>query len=136
MRPEDARPWYVPFDVQQAQYMNLINNAVLPHEAKDFLRYLASKCSWNHTKGKNSSYKPMYATIDTMSIHMDRSPDYIAKAKRLCLELGWIQVVERPSTSLLIYPVIGSDDPTRERKKPRENWLRQDLEPVAWVTNS
>lgn len=133
---EESRPWYVPFDVQQAQYMNLVNNAVIPHEAKDFLRYLASKCSWNHTKGEHKSYKPMYATIDTMGIHMDRSPDYIGKAKRLCLDLGWIQVVERPATSLLIYPVIGIDDPTMERKKPRENWLRPDLKPLEWIPNS
>jgi len=61
---------------------------------------------------------------------MNRSRDFVSKAKKKALELGWIQVLHRPGTSDLIWPRLGADDPTVTRKQPRENWGRDDLHPI------
>jgi hypothetical protein len=108
--------------------MNLVNNALLPHYVKDYLRYVASKCSWAGTQDESRSYGPCFATQDVQEIHMDRSSDYINKAKRKALELGWIQVKKRHGTSDYIYPTKGWDDPKMTRRYPRESWVRQDLD--------
>ena len=122
--------WFVDKKIQQAQYMNRVNEAWIPHEVKDFCRYVASKATWNHSKNPEKSYYPCYATFDTIEIQMNRSTGYISKAKRMALELGWIQVMHRSGTSDLIWPRIGEDDPSIRRKTRRETWGRQDFDPV------
>ena len=123
------REWFLDTKLQQAQYMNLVNNATIPHNVKDYLRYIASKCSWAGTKDPSRSYGPCFATQDVQEIQMDRSSDFITKSKRKALELGWIQVKKRQGTSDQIFPTVGWDDPTMKRRSPREKWLREDLQP-------
>jgi hypothetical protein len=132
----ETRPWYVPQNIQQAQYMNLVNQAWIPHEVKDFCRYIGSKATWNHSKDKNKSFSPCYARGDVIAIQMDRSADYINKAKKMALDLGWIQVQKRAGTSDNIFPTIGVDDPKIKRRSPREAWVREGLEPVEVFPNS
>lgn len=123
--------WFMDKHIQQAQYMNHINSAVIPYQVKDFCRYIASKTSWDHTKDKSKSYKPCYATQDTIEIQMNRSRDYVTEAKKAALELGWVQVMHRPGTSDLIWPCIGLDDPSMVSKQKREYWGREDIKPVT-----
>ncbi len=131
-----VKQWYLQPEIQQAQYLNIVNNAVIPHFVKDYLRYIASKCSWAGTKDPSRSYSGCYARQDLQEIHMDRSSDYVAKAKRKALELKWIQVKKRLGTSDEIFPTIGIDDPTMEIKKPREFWVRTDVQPLELEINS
>jgi len=130
MEAKKVNPWFVPKNIQQAQYLNIVNAAWIPHEVKDFCRYVASKATWKHTKEPSKSYSPCYATHDTIQIQMNRSSDYVSKAKRMALDLGWIQVRHRGGTSDHIWPVIGVDDPNIQRKKRRESWGREDLKPL------
>lgn len=125
MEQKVSKPWFLPVKIQQAQYLNLVNNALLTHEVKDYLRYIASKCSWAGTKDPSRAYGPCFARQDVQEIQMDRSSDYIAKAKRSALEFGWIQVRKRPGTSDEIYPTLGWDDPSVSPRYPRESWVRE-----------
>lgn len=130
METKKVNPWYVPKSIQQAQYLNIVNSAWIPHEVKDLCRYVASKATWKHTKEPNKSYSPCYATHDTIEIQMNRSSDYISKAKRMALDLGWIQVRHRAGTSDQIWPVIGVEDPNVQKRVRRESWGREDLKPL------
>lgn len=118
--------WFVDKRTQQAQYMNKVNQAWIPHQVKDFCRYVASKATWNHTN-KAKAYYPCFATHDMIEIEMNRSRDYVAKAKSLALSLGWIQVLHRQGTSDLIWPRIGVDDDSVKQKSKRESWGREDF---------
>jgi hypothetical protein len=93
-------------------------------------RYIASKATWKHTKDPKKSYTPCYATHDTIEIQMARSTDYVAKCKKMALELGWIQVRHRAGTSDQIWPVIGQDDLNIPPRFRRESWGREDIKPV------
>lgn len=119
--------WFIEKGIQQAQYMNKVNESLIPGQIKDLCRYVASKASWNHTKGAEYSYKPCWATHDTIEIQMGRSRKYVAAAKKAALELGWIQVLHRPGTSDLIWPRIGDEDPTLVQRVKRPSWGREDL---------
>lgn len=124
------KPWFIDKSIQQARYMNIVNAAWLPSQVKDLCRYIASKATWNHSKSKDKSYTGCYATHDTIEIEMNRSKDFVRKAKKKALELGWIQVLERPGTSDLIFPVIGEDDPSINRRVKRDKWIRDDIQPI------
>jgi hypothetical protein len=124
-----SKPWFVDKRIQQAQFMNKVNQARLPGPVKDFLRYIASKATWKHTKNPEKSYTPCYASQDTIEIQMGRSRDYVTKAKQEAIELGWIQV-DKSKSSDQIYPVIGMDDPTIKVKVKRERWIREDIKPI------
>jgi hypothetical protein len=130
------KDWYLKPEIQQAQYLNLVNNALIPHYVKDYLRYIASKCSWAGTKDPTRSYSGCFARQDVQEIHMNRSSDYVGKAKRAALKLKWIQVKKRPGTSDEIFPTIGVDDPTMKQKFPRESWVRSDIKPIQLEINS
>ena len=136
MAQNSPKKWYLDPKIQQAQYMNLVNKALLPHYVKDYLRYIASKCSWAGMKDPSREYSPCFARQDIQEIQMDRSSDYIAKAKRKALELKWIQVKKRPGTSDEIYPTLGIDDPSMKRRYPRETWVREDLDDEKFVLAS
>lgn len=110
--------------------MNLVNAAVLPGQAKDFLRYIASKATWNKPDKKDDSYKPCWASHDTMQIQMGRSSDYVSKAKAQAKALGWIQIDDASGPSHRIYPVIGRNDPSITPKVKRPNWVNKDIEPL------
>ena len=125
MEQSGSKAWFLPENIQQAQYLNLVNNALLSHEVKDYLRYIATKCSWAGTKDPSRSYGPCFARQDVQEIQMDRSSDYISKAKRGALEFGWIQVRKRPGTSDEIYPTLGWNDPGISPRHPRESWVRE-----------
>jgi hypothetical protein len=127
---EEVKPWYIKKSIQQAQYLNMVNAAWIPHEVKDLCRYIASKATWKHTKDPKKSYTPCYATHDTIEIQMARSTDYVAKCKKMALELGWIQVRHRAGTSDQIWPVIGQDDLNIPPRFRRESWGREDIKPV------
>lgn len=118
-----SQPWFVDKKIQQAQYMNKINGAVLSGRTKDFLRYIASKATWKHTTQPEKSYTGCYATHDTIEIQMGRSKDYVAKAKREALKFGWIVVLKRQGSSDQIFPVIGENDPSIKPKVKRERWV-------------
>jgi hypothetical protein len=122
--------WFVEKTIQQAQYMNKVNEAWIPHNVKDFCRYIASKATWRHTDAKKAYY-PCFATHDTMEIQMNRSRDYVSDAKKKALELGWVQVLHRAGTSDLVWPRIGVEDEEIKRKKKRESWGRSELKPVG-----
>ena len=94
---------------------------------KGSMPYVASKATWKHTKNEEKSYTPCYATHDTIEIQMARSTDYIAKAKKKALDLGWIQVRHRAGTSDQIWPVIGVDDPEVMPRVKRVSWGREDI---------
>jgi hypothetical protein len=130
MAVNEDKPWFIKKSIQQAQWMNMVNAAWIPHDVKDLCRYVASKATWEHTKKPENSYTPCYATHDTIEIQMNRSTDYVAKAKKKALELGWIQVRHRAGTSDQIWPVIGEDDPDIKQRKRRESWGREDLVPL------
>lgn len=127
MAAKEEKHWFIPKSIQQAQYLNLVNAAWIPHEVKDLCRYVASKATWKHTKNEEKSYTPCYATHDTIEIQMARSTDYIAKAKKKALALGWIQVRHRAGTSDQIWPVIGVDDPDVMPRVKRVSWGREDI---------
>lgn len=129
MKSEKDR-WYIDKKIQQAQYMNKVNEAWIPHQVKDLCRYIASKATWNHTKPGVKSYQATYVSQDTIEIQMNRSRNYVTAAKKKALELGWIQVLSREGSSDLIWPTIGIDDPTIEPRVRREVWGREGLEPV------
>lgn len=122
--------WFVEKSIQQAQYMNKVNQAQLPPGVKDFCRYVASKATWRHTKNPDKSYYPCYASQDTIQAEMNRSSAFITKVKQESLELGWIQVLHRQGTSDLIWPCIGIDDPDITPKVRRLSWGREDLQAV------
>lgn len=126
----EDKSWFIDRSIQQAQYMNLVNAAFLPSQVKDFCRYIASKATWNNTKNKSRSYTGCFATHDTIEIEMNRSKDFVQKAKKKAVELGWIQVLQRPGTSDLIFPVVGVDDPEVPRREKRDSWMREDIKPV------
>jgi hypothetical protein len=130
MADDGKYEWFIPKTIQHAQYINYVNQALIPHEVKDFCRYIASKATWNHTKDPKKSYSPSFVTHDTIEIQMNRSTDYVAKCKKLALELGWIQVKHRHKTSDLIWPVIGEDDPAIQPRVRRESWGRDDIKPI------
>jgi hypothetical protein len=119
--------WFIDKTVQQAQYLNVVNNALIPCQVKDLCRYIASKATWRHTGGGSKSYKPCFASQDTIQIQMGRSRKYVTEAKKKALELGWVQVRHRPGTSDQIYPRIGTDDPTIIPKGKRDYWAREDI---------
>jgi hypothetical protein len=125
-----SKPWFVDKTIQQAQYMNVVNSAVLPGQVKDFLRYIASKATWNKPKDKDGSYGPCWASHDMMQIQMGRSSDYVSKAKQQAKELGWIQIDDSSGPSHHIYPVIGRNDPSITPKVKRPNWVNKDIKPV------
>ena len=122
--------WFVDKSIQQAQYMNKVNEAWIPFNVKDFCRYIASKATWRHSDPKKAYY-PCFATHDTIEIQMNRSRDYVRDAKKRALELGWIQVLHRAGTSDLIWPRIGVEDEQVIRKKRRESWARSDFKSVS-----
>lgn len=122
--------WFIDKSVQQAQYLNAVNAASIPCQVKDLCRYIASKATWKHSKGEKHSYKPCYASQDTIEIQMGRSRKYITQAKKKAIELGWIQVLHRPGTSDYIYPTIGENDPMITRKRKRDYWAREDIKSV------
>jgi hypothetical protein len=126
----NEKSWFIDKSIQQAQYMNMVNVAVVPSQVKDFCRYIASKATWNHTKHAARSYSGCFATHDTIEIEMNRSKDFVQKAKKKAVELGWIQVLQRPGTSDLIFPVVGEDDPAINKRVKRDRWLREDIKPV------
>ena len=122
--------WFVPKTIQQAQYMNKVNQATIPGQVKDFCRYVASKATWKHTTKPENSYYPCYATHDTIEIEMGRSTQYVSDAKKMALQLGWAQVLHRPGTSDLIWPALGVDDESIPKREKRERWERGDDWPV------
>lgn len=130
MTKQTNKVWFIDKSIQQAQYMNHVNQALIPGQVKDFCRYVASKATWNHTKELSKSYEPCFASQDTIEIQMGRSRDYVTEAKKNALELGWIQVKHRQGTSDLIWPRIGDNDPSIKPKFKREKWGREDYEPV------
>lgn len=123
------KPWFIDKRIQQAQFMNKVNQATLPGPVKDFLRYIASKVTWRHTTEPKKSYEPCYASQDTIEIQMGRSKDYVTKAKKEAIALGWVQV-DKSKSSDRIYPVIGVNDPTVKVKVKRERWIREDIKPI------
>lgn len=130
MEKQTNKPWFIDKSIQQAQYMNYVNQALISGQVKDFCRYVASKATWSHTKDLNKSYDPCFASQDTIEIQMGRSRDYVSEAKKNALELGWIQVKHRHGSSDLIWPRIGENDPSIKQKFKREKWGREDYEPV------
>jgi hypothetical protein len=111
--------------------MNKVNEAWIPCQVKDLCRYIASKATWKHTDGETKSYKPCWATGDTIEIQMGRSRKFVTDAKKQALALGWIQVLHREGTSDLIWPRIGEEDPTIKRRVKRDNWGREDISPIG-----
>lgn len=121
--------WFVSKEIQQAQYLNKVNEAWIPGQVKDLCRYIGSKATWKHTDA-TKSYTPCYATQDTIEIQMGRSRKYVTAAKKKALELGWIQVLKREDSSDLIFPRIGENDPNVKQRVKRQRWEREDLVPV------
>ena len=70
---KEEKPWFIDKRIQQAQFMNKVNQATLSGPVKDFLRYIASKVTWKHTTQPSKSYTPCYASQDTIEIQMGRS---------------------------------------------------------------
>lgn len=131
---ESEEVWFLDKSIQQAQYMNKVNQAAIPYLAKDFCRYIASKCTWDHKKPEVKKYQPCYATQDTIEIQMDRSTQYVTDAKKEAVKYGWVRVKKRKGTSDQIYPAIGLEDESIAKKneaKKRENskWLKSELFP-------
>ena len=126
--------WFIDESIQQAQYMNKVNQAAIPGNAKDFCRYIASKATWQHTNPRVPSYQPCHAAQDTIEIQMGRSSDYVTRAKKAAQKYGWIQVQHRPGTSDRIYPCIGLEDDEiarKNEKKVREgvSWSNPEILP-------
>jgi len=134
MKDIDEEPWFVPENIQQAQWMNLVNNAAIPGQAKEFCRYIASKATWNHSKRDTKKYQPCYATQDTIEIQMGRSTDYVTKAKQAAVYYGWVIVKHRPGTSDYIYPAIGLENEELRvkydaKKRDSSQWVTSELFP-------
>lgn len=134
MTDQKKEPWFIEKSIQQAQYMNMVNAAAIPGQAKDFCRYIASKATWDHTKPGVKKYQPCYATQDTIEIQMGRSTQYVTDAKKAAIHYGWVQVKHRSHTSDQIWPSIGMDDPELARKNERvkrdsSHWARSELFP-------
>ena len=120
---DSEKPWFVDKEIQQAQYMNIVNKALLPGPVKDFLRYIASKATWRHTQEPKKSYTPCYASQDTIEIQMGRWSEYVTGAKKQALALGWIRVRVTEHGNHEIFPAIGINDPSVKDRVKRERWL-------------
>lgn len=134
--------WYVDYEIQQAQYMNILNTACLEPDVKEFLRVVASIATWRKTDkytGKElpESYTPCYASNDYLAISMSRSPSYVQAAKKKAEQLGWIIYSHSPEhmSSDWIWPVVGKQDPSFKqhvkREKPRVIIGRDDIKPIS-----
>lgn len=110
--------------------MNLVNAALLPGQVKDFLRYIASKATWNKPNDAKGSYEPCWASHDLIQIQMGRSSDYVSKAKQRAKELGWIQIDDASGSSHRIYPVVGPNDTSITPKVKRPNWVNKEIKPI------
>jgi len=143
--------WYIDTEIQQAQYLNILNKASLEPEVKEFLRVIASIATWRKIDKRTGkllpeSYTPSYASNDFLAIAMSRSPSYVQKAKAKAQQLGWINYSHSPQymCSDWIWPVVGENDPTFKqhviREKPRVMIGRKDIKPVStsieYVSNS
>ena len=131
---EPEQVWFLDKSIQQAQYLNKVNQAAIPYLAKDFCRYIASKCTWDHTKPDVKKYQPCYATQDTIEIQMDRCTQYVTDAKKEAVKYGWVIVQHRKGTSDYIYPAIGleSDEIAKKneaKKRDSSKWMKSDLFP-------
>ena len=134
MTKQEGEHWFIDKSIQQAQYMNMVNQAAIPGQVKDFCRYIASKATWDHKKPDVKKYQPCYATQDTIEIQMGRSTQYVTDAKKAAIHYGWVQVLHRSHTSDQIWPSIGMDDPEIARKNERvkrdsSQWARSELFP-------
>ena len=118
----NEKNWFVDKEIQQAQFMNKVNQALLAGPVKDFLRYIASKATWDNKKRPHDAYTACYASQDTIQIQMNRSRDYVSKAKKRALELGWIVVLKTEGSSDQIFPRIGKDDPSVKVRVKRVRW--------------
>lgn len=123
MEATSKKDWFVDTKIQQAQYMNKVNSALLPGQVKDFLRYIASKATWDNKTSPEKAYSACYAAQDTIEIQMGRSRDYVTKAKQKALEFGWIVVMKTDGSSDQIFPRIGVNDPAVKVKEKRVRWL-------------
>lgn len=123
MEATSKKDWFVDTKIQQAQYMNKVNSALLPGQVKDFLRYIASKATWDNKTRPDKAYSACYAAQDTIEIQMGRSRDYVTKAKQKALEFGWIVVLKKDGSSDQIFPRIGVNDPAVKFKEKRVRWL-------------
>jgi hypothetical protein len=119
---KEEKTWFVAKEIQQAQFMNKVNQALLPPQVKDFLRYIASKATWDNRTRPKDAYTACYASQDTIEIQMNRSRDFVTRAKKKALELGWIMVEKTEGSSDQIYPRLGKDDPTVKIKVKRVRW--------------
>jgi hypothetical protein len=134
MTAQKKEPWFIDKSIQQAQYMNMVNAAAIPGQAKDFCRYIASKATWNHTKPGVKKYQPCYSTQDTIEIQMGRSSDYVTNAKQKAIHYGWVVVKHRSHTSDQIWPSIGVEDDeiakkNKKMKRDSSEWVRSELFP-------
>jgi len=134
MKDQEEEIWFIEKTIQQAQYMNMVNKAAIPGQAKDFCRYIASKCTWDHKRPGVKKYQPCFATQDTIEIQMGRSTDYVTKAKKLAIYYGWVQVKHRSHTSDQIWPSIGLEDEKIAEKNERvkrdsSEWVKSELFP-------
>ena len=118
----NEKKWFVAKEIQQAQFMNKVNQALLPGPVKDFLRYIASKATWDNKTRPLDAYTACYASQDTIQIQMNRSRDYVSKAKKKALALGWIVVLKTEGSSDQIFPRIGNDDPSVKVRVKRVRW--------------
>ncbi len=114
--------WFIDKKIQQAQYMNKVNEAWIPYYVKDLCRYIASRATWDHTDPKVPSYQGTTVSIDTMEIQMNRDEKYIKRAKKKAIELGWLVVYNRYGTSCVTFPRIGIDDPEIQHREKRGGW--------------
>lgn len=126
----EDKVWFVSKSIQQAQYMNKVNSALIPGKVKDFLRYIASKATWKHTTKPSKSYTPCFASQDTIEIQMGRSRDYVTTAKKMAIELDWIVVMEIDGYRHEIYPAIGKDDLSIKRREKRVRVINDHIKPV------
>lgn len=114
--------WFVDKTIQQAQYMNKVNEAWISYDVKDLCRYIASRATWDHNNPEVLSYQGTTVSIDTIEIQMNRSEKYITKAKKKAIELGWLVVYNRYGTSCVTFPRIGHDDPAIQHREKRGGW--------------
>lgn len=134
MKEQEGEHWFIPKSIQQAQYMNMVNQAAIPGQVKDFCRYIASKATWDHKKPGAKKYQPCYATQDTIQIQMGRSKDYVTKAKEQAIYYGWVVVRHRSHTSDQIWPSIGVEveeiaKKNESKRRDSSEWVRSELFP-------
>lgn len=122
METATKKDWFVDTKIQQAQYMNKVNSALLPGQVKDFLRYVASKATWDNKTRPKDAFTACYASQDTIQIQMNRSKDYVTKAKKASIALGWVVVLKTEGSSDQIFPRIGADDPSVKVREKRIRW--------------